>query len=252
MDMTFVEEIKHFDSKISPSSWGLKWEVRSKMITCIISTFVIISVHTSMLLGLILISLLAVILSMGFRLRFVMSKLILLLPFLILMSAPILLAAGTSIDIERIEFVINLILKALSASILMMIILLSQPIPQLLNGLSYMNLPHALVSIIIVSLYYVRLLYLNLLMFQKALLSRLFEPTGSVRSLNVYSCVIAGFVLRSVDQSDRAYKAMASRGFTGVIPTARPKKITRIDLLKSGIFLAVFIGLLIVEKWWLS
>lgn len=251
MGMTFVEEIKQFDSKIPMNSWGLKWEVRSKMITCLLSSFVIISLHTPITLGLIFIGLMMVILSMGFRLRFVLSKLILLLPFLLLMSGSILLAGGLSIDIERLEFVINLNLKALSTSILMIITLLSQPIPQLLNGLSHMKLPPVLVSIFMLSLHYTRLFYLNLLTYQKALLSRLFKPTTRTRSIKVFSSVIAGFVLRSVDQSDRTYQAMVSRGFTGVIPTARPNNITIVDYLKSGLFLVIIVGLLIVEKWWL-
>ncbi|MBM4765263.1 energy-coupling factor transporter transmembrane component T [Bacillus sp. B15-48] len=251
MGMTFVEEIKQFDSKIPTNSWGLKWEVRSKLITCLLTTFAIISLKTPMLLAFIFFSLIVVILSMGFRLRFVLSKLILLLPFLFLMSGPILLAGGLSLDIERVEFVINLNLKALSASILMLIILLSQPIPQLINGLSHLKIPAVLVSIFMVSLHYVRLFYLNLLTYQKALISRFFKPTSNIKSLKVFSSVIAGFVLRSVDQSDRAYQAMVSRGFSGVIPTAKPQKMTSVDYIKSGLFLFVIVVLLIIEKWWL-
>ncbi|UTW70187.1 hypothetical protein KHA80_06090 [Anaerobacillus sp. HL2] len=67
----------------------------------------------------------------------------------------------------------------------------------------------------------------------------------------MFSSVIAGFVLRSVDQSDRTYQAMVSRGFTGVIPQVRPNNITIVDYFKSGLFLVIIVCLLIVEKWWL-
>lgn len=250
MDRTFIEEIKQFNVNIPNSSWGATWEVRSKLITCIFTTLMIICLHSPIILGIVFCSLLVVVLSMGFRMRFVLSKFLLLLPFLLLMSGPILLAGGFPIDMHRIEFVINLNLKALSANILMIITVLSQPITKLIEGLTHLKVPRVLVTVFVVALHYTRLLFINLLTYQKALIARLFKPTSRTGSLKVYSNVIAGFVLRSVEQSDRAYQAMVSRGFTGIIPTSSPEAITWTDYIKSILFFITIFGLFIIEKWW--
>ncbi|WP_216829689.1 energy-coupling factor transporter transmembrane component T family protein [Alkalihalobacterium elongatum] len=251
MGSSFIEEIKRFEPTVTKQSWGRKWEPRTKTVTCLISTFIVISLEEPLLLFFTFFMLLFAILTMGIGLKYVFSKLLILIPFLTLMSVPILFAQGFNIDSDRLLFVIQLNLKALSSVLLMIIMLLTQPMAQFLNGVANMRLPSAIVAILIMSLHYTRILYITLLSYQKALISRLFKPSSfHKQSLKVYSGVMAGLVLRSYIQSERASQAMVARGFDGTIPTSAPKPISKYDVFLSTIFTSFMILLIIIEKWW--
>lgn len=251
MDTTFIAENQSIENK-NKESWGTRWEPRTKIVTSFIGAVIIISFKTPYFLTILFLTLLFILWSMGFTMKKVFSKLLFLFPFLFLMGLPILFSGGLTIELEKATFVANIMLKSFTAALLIMMMVLSQPLPQLLNGLSNMKLPASLISILILAINYTKMLYRTLMLFQKALLSRLFRPSTSVASIHIFSCVIAGFVLKSFDQSDKIYQAMVARGFSSKIPTAKPSPITKVDVFKSLFLLFLFTLILFMEMWWLS
>ncbi|WP_307341236.1 energy-coupling factor transporter transmembrane component T family protein [Caldalkalibacillus uzonensis] len=246
----FIEEIKQFEPQLDSSSWGAQWEVRTKVVTCIFSIFGVVYIQAPLILLLLFFGVMAALMSIGFRFKYVVSKLVMLIPFLLLMSVPILFSSGLHIDQAKFEFVLNLNLTALTAALFMMIMLLTQPLHQLLNGLSRLGIPKALTIIVMLAIQYTRLFGRTLMAYQKALISRLFRPSLKAQSFKVYSAVMAGLILRSIDQSEKVFKAMKARGFRGEIPTVTPKPIEKRDLFISGFFLAVIIIFIFIEKRW--
>ncbi|WP_100406075.1 energy-coupling factor transporter transmembrane component T family protein [Bacillus solitudinis] len=252
MGAAFVEEIKRVNPRIKNTSWGALWEPRTKTITCILFTFGVVYLEQLYLLALLLVSLLIIARTMQFTFRFLISKLILLIPFLILMSIPILLSKGWPVHQDLLLFVLMIALKSTSSLLLMMIVVLSQPLQQFIKGLAALPIPSVIVSVLTLTLYYTMMFHRTLSQFYKALLSRAFRASSKPSSLKVYSSVMAGVILKSVEQSDKVYQAMAARGFSGKIPTSSPRPIMAMDWLKS-ISMLMFIGIFIlVEKWWFA
>lgn len=232
-------------------SWIHRWEPRTKVISCITMVFGLIFLNTPKLLGLFYIFVTVLVLSMGLSIKEFLKRTSYFLPFLILMSIPILIGGGLPPSEERIELVLLLAFKGLNALSIMFIMFFSQPVPELLNGLAYMNLPDFFISIIFLSWRYVFILGERLSKYHKALVSRLFKPGLHKSSFKAYGEIMGGTLIKSIDTSDKVYKAMASRGFNGTMPTSKPREIRSSDIFKSTMMVGSVILLKIIEKWWL-
>lgn len=232
------------------NSWIHRWEPRTKLITAIIITFALVSLQTPDLLIFSFIGMAIVLLSMGFSLRTLIKRNMYVMPFLIFMAVPLLIGSGYPPSDERITLVLLLAFKSLTALYIMFMTFSSQPSTELLNGLAYMRLPKFFISIVFLSWRYVFLLGDKLSTMYKALISRLFKPRVRKDSLKIYGQVMGGMLIKSLDTSDKVYKAMASRGFDGTIPTSKPKKIRSGDLIKSLLMISGAVLLIFIEKWW--
>lgn len=166
------------------------------------------------------------------------------------MSIPLLLGGGIPPSKERETLALLLAFKSLNSLYIMFIMFYSQPTSELLSGLSHMKLPSLFMSIIFLSWRYVFLLGEKISNLYKALLSRLFNPKIGKNSLKVYGEIMGGMLIKSIDTSDKVYRAMSSRGFNGTIPTSSPKEIKALDIIKSVTMISAVILLNIFEKWW--
>lgn len=231
-------------------SWVHKWEPRTKFITSILITFALVSLQTPRLLIYSYCGMTMVLISMGFSLRDLTKRNMVVLPFLIFMAIPLLIGAGYPPSDERITLVLLLALKSLTALYIMFMVFSSQPTAELLNGLAYMKLPKIFITIVFLSWRYVFLLGDTLSTMYKALVSRLFKPSVRKDSLKIYGQVMGGMLIKSLDTSDKVYKAMASRGFNGTLPTSSPREIKAMDLLKSLFMVATVLLLIVIENGW--
>lgn len=231
-------------------SWVHRWEPRTKLVTAIIMTFMLVTLQTPKLLIYAYFAMLMVLISMGFSLKVIMKRNMYILPFLIFMSVPLLIGGGLPPSQERITLVLLLAFKSWTALYIMFMVFSSQPTAELLNGLAYMRLPEFFISIVFLSWRYVFLLGDKFSTMYKALISRLFKPSVGKDSLKIYGQVMGGMLIKSLDTSDKVYKAMVSRGFDGTIPTSRPREIKAMDLLKSLLMISTVLLLIFIEKWW--
>lgn len=231
------------------NSWGSRWEVRTKIVTCFLSAFGIIALQEPVLLSLAFICLFVCTITMGFSGKFILSKLALLTPFLAIMTLPIILADGIFTSIDGYLFALTLSLKALNALLLMIIMVLSQQLQVFLTGLGHMHLPPFFVSILFLSMRYTFLLWEKLKNFHKFLLARLFKASCHKYTFKIYGDIIGSMLVKSIDRSEKVYQAMISRGFSGTLPVSNPAPITKFDFLKSLSFINFIILLHLIEKW---
>ena len=117
--------------------------------------------------------------------------------------------------------------------LLMMMMIYSQRVQLLFNGIGSMHLPDKLVSVLFLSWRYAFLIWEKLSQTHKALHSRLFQGGMKLRTYQTYGEIIGGLFVKSIDGSDRVYKAMISRGYTGRSVVAEAQKITALDVVKS-------------------
>lgn len=249
MDSNLISSMRNI-TDIKENSWIHKWEPRTKIFSCTIVVFGLVSLETpKILIGTCLVSIL-LLLSMGFSIKEILKKTSYILPFIIFMSIPLLLGGGIPPSKERQTLVLLLAFKSLNSLYIMFIMFFSQPTSELLSGLSHMKLPSLFMSIIFLSWRYVFLLGEKISNLYKALLSRLFNPRVRKTSLKVYGEIMGGMLIKSIDTSDKVYRAMSSRGFNGTIPTSKPKEIQALDIIKSITMISAVILLNIFEKWW--
>lgn len=227
------------------------WEPRTKTIAAILVVFGVVILETPLL---VLVSFVLVFLSalaMGLSAGFLISRLALIAPFLILMAVPLIFGAGIPPTPDRYDFASLIVLKALTSMLVMMIMLATQPIQEYLDGLAHLKVPPVLISILFLACRYAFLFMGEVKSTQRAMASRLFTPGINKRALMAYSEMAGGIFVKSMDRSDSVYRAMAARGFTGKMPVGIPKKITTMGFVKAVAAVAVILIIIIIERWWL-
>ncbi len=249
MTMKSISEIKGISPSPLKSTWVHRWETRCKTVTCLSMLVGIVSLKTPWLLLLICLCLFLMVLSMGMTLKQIFFRISWLLPFLLFMSLSLLISGGLPLEQGRIQLVLLLIFKALSALLLMLILFLSQSALDLLTGLASLKVPPVIVTVLFLSWRYLFLFWGKLVEIYRALSARLFKPSVGTGSYRIYGEIIGGMIVKSIDGSEKIYRAMQSRGFNGRIPTGPPKGITSMDILKSSFFFGSMILLHIIEKW---
>lgn len=247
-------EIKELDaSPREPSlaqgnSWLHTWEPRIKLVTCFFMVLGTISLKTPLLLLGYSCFLLMLILSTGKAAGNFLRKVRLPLPFLLCMTLPLLLGGGLPPNQERIRLASLLVLKGVNALLLMVMLFFSQPAPALFNGLGHMGLPEPLVTILFLSWRYVFLFWDKLKEVHRALKSRLFQPSFRLTSYRVYGQILGGMLIKSVDGSERIYRAMVSRGFQGGLPTGPAQPIHGKDIVKAFLLGSSLVLVHIIER----
>lgn len=216
---------------------------------CFLFCFGLVSLQTVEAAAATFIALFLIAVSAGFPVGSLLGKLLLMSPFVLLMTVPIIFGNGLAIEPDRVEFAALLALKALSALIVMVLMVLGQPLQAFLSALAQLRLPPVFLSVLFLSFQYTFLLIRKLKEMQKALASRFFTPSLKKESLHVYGSVLGGMLVQSMDRAEQVHKAMMARGFTGRMPASPPGKIKTSDYWKAAMFLIYIVGALLVERW---
>lgn len=227
-----IKELDKEDRQ-AKKTWVSTWEVRMKLVTCIAIAFLLVPVKSTTALGGYTVFLFALFLSARLPLYRVLRRLLLLLPFFIFLAVTVLLGGGLPPSPARVEVLLLLMLKAACTVFLMFMIIYTQPVQLLFNGIGNMHLSDKLVSVLFLSWRYVFLICEKLSQTHKALHSRLFQGGMRMRVYKTYGEIIGGLFVKSIDGSDRVYKAMISRGYTGRSVVAAAQEITSLDWFKS-------------------
>ena len=111
------------------------WEPRTKLVCGIIFVFGVISIGDIYLLTAALSFALVFALLAGLGLIGLVKKLALLVPFLLLMSLPIIFSAGLPPAPDRVELALLITLKALTAMTFTLFIFTNQPIEEMLEAM---------------------------------------------------------------------------------------------------------------------
>ncbi|RQD77171.1 MAG: cobalt ECF transporter T component CbiQ [Candidatus Syntrophonatronum acetioxidans] len=227
--------------------WGRCWEPRTKVITAFIFVFGVVSLNNPWLVLAAFLFVLAASIMMGLNGR-LFSRLVLLIPFLLLMTLPLILGGGLPPSSDRVAFAALIALKALTSMAAMVVMLATQPLEEFMEGLASMKIPPVIISVLFLACRYALLFLEDVKKTRRALISRLFSPGLKSQSLQVYGELAGGMFIKSFDRSDSVYRAMASRGFTGKLPTGLPREITPKDLLISLVAVSFILFLIVAER----
>ncbi len=231
------------------SSWGHRWETRCKLIATMLLIIGIVYLHSLPLLSLTFGIIFIAALSMGLPFIVLFTRLVVILPFFLLMGIPILFGGGYPLSVEALQFLLTVTFKGFSSLLLMIIVIYTQSPQEIFNGMAYMKIPSALLSVFFLAYRYLFLFINDLQNTRKALISRSYRHQFSKENMKLYGQLAGGILIKSIDTSETVYKAMISRGFEGKIPTSLPKKVSSIDLLKTILVACFTISIILLEGW---
>ena len=228
--------------------WGRNWEPRCKVIAAVIFVFGVVGLHNPWVVLFAFLFVVGSSVLMGLKVFYLFSRLALLLPFLALMTVPLILGGGFPPSGERVVFASLISLKALTSMTVMIVMLSSQPLEELLEGLSNMKIPPLFIAVLFLACRYALLFREEMKNIRRALASRLFAGGLRMPALKVYGEICAGLFVKSFDRSDSVYRAMTSRGFDGQLPAGSTPQVSRSDLLKSAAAVSFILVLIALER----
>ena len=221
------------------------WEPRSKLLSGVIFVFGIISLSDLRLLTAAFIFALCFSLWNGLTMGQLLKKLLVLVPFLALMSLPLLLSAGIPPAPDRVELAALIVLKALTAMTFTLFIFTNQPVEEMLEAMEHLKMPAAITTTIYLAYRYGFLFIHEMQTTVRALKARLFNAQLSRYSLGIYGELSGGLFIKSINRSETVYRAMAARSFAGKMPIGSPRSITGSDWFRAALPVA-FIAVLII------
>ncbi|WP_026478344.1 cobalt ECF transporter T component CbiQ [Alkaliphilus transvaalensis] len=231
------------------NSWGHRWETRIKIITAFLFVIMVVTLKSLTLLSITFAITLGAALTMKLPFKFLLIRLGLFLPIFLIMAIPIVLGGSSNSINESLHFMLIVIFKGLISILVMIMMITTQRIQDLFIGLSHMKLPPVLVSIFFLAYRYVFLFIQDITNLRRAINSRLYQRKFNKENLKVYGEIVGGLLVKSLDRSENVYRAMASRGFNGTLPTAKPRNIYKIDLIKGFAVVTYIVIIKIIEGW---
>ncbi|OWZ83847.1 cobalt ECF transporter T component CbiQ [Natranaerobius trueperi] len=224
------------------------WEPRTKLVTGTIFIFGTISLNNiSLLLAALFFSIFFTLCS-GLSWKKLIKKLSVVIPFLALMSLPLIFGSGLSPSIDRVEFAAKISLKAFTAMTFTLFIFANQPIEEMLEALEHLKVPSAITTIIYLAYRYGFLFIKEMQTSLWALKSRLFTARLDRYSLKIFGELTGGIFIKAINHSETVYQAMSARGFHGNILINVPQPVKINDIFKSLLPIGFILFLMIVDK----
>ncbi len=224
------------------------WEPRTKLVAGIIFVFGVISINDLRLLGGALVFAVLFALWTGLAGGQLIKRLLVLVPFLALMSLPLLFSAGIPPAPDRVILASLIVLKALTAMTFTLFVFTNQPIEEMLEAMEHLRVPAAITTTIYLAYRYGFLFIHEMQTTVRALKSRLFDARLSRYSLVTYGELSGGLFIKSINRSETVYRAMVARSFQGSIPIGPPRQISAADWFKAAIPPLYIISLIITEQ----
>jgi len=221
------------------------WEPRTKLAVGLIYVFGVISLSDLRLLGAAFGFAVLFALWTGLTLGQLLKKLSILIPFLALMSLPLIFSGGIPPAPDRVELAALIILKALTAMTFTLFVFTNQPVEEMLEAMEHLKMPAAITTTIYLAYRYGFLFIQDMQTTVRALKARLFNAQLSRYSLGIYGELSGGLFIKSINRSETVYRAMAARSFAGKMPIGAPRAITGADWFRAAMP-PVFITALII------
>lgn len=244
----FMKEWKYWRPH---QSWAFHWDPRLKMLSFLVIIFFVSMMQSPLMLSFVCTGAVLLCLSARFQLSYLFFRFLVVLPFLLLLSVPILFSNGWPVAQEKIIFTSVLVLKASSSFFLLLFLCFTQPFPKLMQSFYDLNIPPKILTIILLAAYYIYQLFFQLRTFRLALASRHFSFSGWRPSIRVYSSIMTGMIIKSFDQAEHVYRALTARGFNEDMSTGyESPRIPIKDGLISAVFISMTLVVVILDRWW--
>jgi cobalt/nickel transport system permease protein len=174
------------------------------------------------------------------RVRFVLVRMVAILPFIAFAFLMPLLASGEQVEVLGVELSVdglwaawNIVAKAGLGAATSVLLAATTEVPDLLAGLNRLRLPAVFVSVAGFMIRYLELIAEDLGRMRVAMVSRGYRPRGLWHARPLAASAGTLFV-RSYERGERIHDAMRSRGFTGTMPNLRHSRPSPSDWVVAG------------------
>jgi len=236
------------DTLTAIPKWAKSWEPRAKLIAAVFYIFSVISFTNLPVVFIAFIFAFIGLVWMRISLILLLKRYLIIAPFLMLMTVPLLFNIDLSFHTQNVDFILLIVMKALTSMTVITIILDSQTLEQFMNSLAGLKIPAVFITVLILSYRYVFLFLDDIQKMQTAAKSRFFRGGIGISKLKVYGQLTAALLSRSIERADRMYEAMASRCFTGKLYFQKADKITSADIGKTGCTVLIVFLLFLIDK----
>ncbi|WP_164219532.1 cobalt ECF transporter T component CbiQ [Virgibacillus sp. YIM 98842] len=228
--------------------WATSWEPRAKLIAAVFYIFTVISFTNLSVIFIAFAIAFAGLVLMKISLILLLKRYLIITPFLLLMTVPLLFNFDLSFHTQNAVFILFIIMKAFISMTVITIILDSQSIDQFINSLAGLKIPAVFITVLILSYRYVFLFLEDIQKMQTAAKSRFFCGGIGIKKVKVYGELTAALLSRSMERADRMYEAMVSRCFTGKLHFQKGPQIMPADIAKTGCTIIMILLLLFADK----
>lgn len=186
-------------------------------------------------------------------LTYLLSRLLLPLPFLVLMAASLpFVAEGNEVfrlPCGRLSMGVTdhglmlfrgVVIKAGLAAFSISLCAATTPFPELLKAAGELRAPRIIIALLSFVYRYVFLFEDSFLRMRRAKAARTIAPGGRAE-LQALPSMAGSLLVRSFDRAERVYLAMCSRGFNGLPPPITVSSTGTRDYVTSGIVVTLFV-----------
>ena len=203
-----------------------RWDARLKVMLSILFVICIVTIPQGrfMVLSAFLAILLVCWIVARIPLTHLLKRLAVLVPFILLMSAPLVWTYGPSSNENALEMLAHIAMRASAAIIAISLLVSTTPFSTLLGALQWMRVPAIIVSLMA---FLYRFAYILIDEFERLAAGR--KSREFARSLVLAwrsrAWMLGTFLIRSIERSERVYQAMAARGFSGQIVSPGGRRV---------------------------
>lgn len=172
-------------------------------------------------------------------LRFVLSRMVAVLPFILFAFLIPFVASGEQVSVLGVEVsreglwgMWNIIAKATLGITASIILAGTTEVPDLLRGMERLRLPSAFTAIASFMIRYLELIAGELRRMRTAMAARGYEPRWLWEARPLAASAGTLFI-RSYERGERVHAAMLARGFTGRMPDLDPRASTPAEWLRA-------------------
>lgn len=181
-------------------------------------------------------------------LRFVATRLLVVLPFLLfavfipfLASGEEVRVWGVSLSVDGLWGTWNIAAKALVGATVSILLAATTEIPNIVRGLSVLKVPAFVVSVTSFMIRYLELIADEFGRVRRAMVSRGYAPSWIAQSRPIAAAAGTMF-MRSYERGERVHAAMVARGFDGRMPVINEVVVKRADWIWAGAAMGSFVA----------
>ena len=175
------------------------------------------------------------------RVRFVLVRMLGILPFVVFAAVLPFIASGAQIEVGGISMsreglwaAWNVLAKAGIGAATSILLAATTEVPDILSGLGKLKVPTLFTSIAGFMIRYLELIVEEIGRIRVAMTSRGYDPRWLWQARPIASSAGAMFI-RSYERGERVYDAMLARGYSGEMPDLRGRDPSRRDWLIGSI-----------------
>ncbi|MFW6137928.1 MAG: cobalt ECF transporter T component CbiQ [Spirochaetota bacterium] len=149
---------------------------------------------------------------------------------------------------QGLFYAVSITLKSASVIFFIIALLSTTELFSLFHALYHLKVPEKLVQLTFFCYRYIHVIHREYVRMRNALKIRAFRPHTNVHTYKTYAYLIAMLLVRSYDRSERVYRAMLCRGFTGQFYVLQHFSISKKDII-FGVLTAVYAVIIIWLDW---